>query len=153
MAGPTGSKGLTGERGERGVTGPQGTGATGPKGATGTQGPPGESEREEEEVAVQPGEISVPIVIRNGFKIDGECESTGAAFEHTVGLNGFSAPGLYWTHGSAQIVPDEEGYELDEKEVNADVFGRESNGGMVHIQVVGIRRPGSSCLFGVVVTP
>jgi Collagen triple helix repeat (20 copies) len=159
--GPTGAKGATGPQGSLGETGPQGlqgaTGAKGPtggQGPTGAQGPPGTSaEGEEYEVELQPHEISVPLAEREGFDVRGACEASGGGFEQRVGLEAFSSPGLYWTRESAGVLKDEEGYELDKSEVNVELFGRETNGGAVHIDVVGVRHPGVDCIFDVAISP
>ena len=129
VAGPTGTKGATGERGATGEKalrecreprgrqapkeppengGRPGKRLSGSAGSHGRErrhrraGAPGEPEREEEEVEVQPGEISVPIVERNGITVEGECDSGEGPFKESVGLIAFQAPGLYWTRERAR---------------------------------------------------
>jgi hypothetical protein len=104
-------------------------------------------------VELAPGKIGVPLVEREGFEVDGACERNEAGFKEKVGLIGFSSPGLYWTRESTGVSKDAEGYELDKQEVNAELSGFETNGGLVHIDVVGVRHPGVGCTFGVVVLP
>ncbi len=47
---------------------------------------------------------------------------------------------------------DEEGYELDKKEVNADLKFLETNGALVHVEIVGIYHAGKPCVFTIGVT-
>ena len=150
-------RGLQGPAGAQGTQGAQGlAGAQGLQGATGAQGLPGAtgegSSAEQYEVKLSTGESGVPIVELEGFLVAGECEQNSPQFKESVGLNGHSAPGLYWTHESTGISKDEEGYEWDKREVNADLSGRETNGALVHFEVVGVREAGGGCVFAVGIT-
>lgn len=146
-------------RGPRGATGPQGTtgpqgaagsqGAAGQQGIQGTPGAPGASGAESNaiteliDVEIPAGREREEVVNLDGQVVLGACDVNGVA-TNGVGLEAFSAPGLYWKQDGV-VETDVEGFQSDTRAVNIDVLLMPSSSGRVGHLRLHATHEGESC--------